>query len=306
MKIKYYFVNTKLILISYFFLNLLNVKNNNENENLIKKKQFLILLENYLNINVRGFLNIIAICEGTVFKNFDNFNAFYDRIKKENGLYLPGINEYKVQFGYKKKINNFEDHPNDVSCINNLCSSAAGRYQILKKTFDSFLKKFEQIDLLFKDKEVKKIIRHIFYRQNSFYFNYHGYKHLSDFHKFKFGPFIQDLCAINLIIENNAIDLVKNKKYEEAIHKLSKIWASFPLQNTNKSFYNGQKARDINFIKLISEKIKNDLENIFEKTLEKIDETKKSIKNILSKINFTKNKNLNGKINEKIIKKESK
>jgi len=80
-----------------------------------------------------------------------------------------------------------------------------------------------------------------------------------------FNPFIQDLCAIAIIIENGAIELVKEKKYIEAIKKLSKIWASFPHENSNKSFYKNQKSQNLNFVKKICEMTKKDLETFSEK-----------------------------------------
>lgn len=87
-------------------------------------------------------------------------------------------------------FDNYSDHPRRLIRINDrLSSTAAGRYQILKRTFDHY----------------KEVLR------------------LTDF-----SPASQDAIALRLIKERDASEEVKAGRVTEAIRKISKIWASLP------------------------------------------------------------------------------
>lgn len=119
--------------------------------------------------NIDKFLSLIAWAEGT-----SNFG-------KSKG--------YDVIVG-GKLFTNYSKHPNVlVSVRPGLKSTAAGRYQILKRFADAYMKQFKLPD---------------------------------------FGPESQDKIAIQMIKEQGAYDDVQNGDIEEAIKKCSNIWASFP------------------------------------------------------------------------------
>lgn len=63
-----------------------------------------------------------------------------------------------------------------------------------------------------------------------------------------FSPYSQDLGAIELIRQRGALDDILNDRFETAINKLSKEWASLPTAE-GKGYYKGQKARKIDFLK---------------------------------------------------------
>lgn len=112
--------------------------------------------------NVRKFLMLITFTEGT------------DRDKTP----------YNELFGFTNFIG-YSKHPGILIKSRNYSSTAAGRYQILKKTA--------------------------------------AYLKMKDF-----TPESQDLAAIQLIKDAKAYDLVVAGKFEEAIGKTNKIWASLP------------------------------------------------------------------------------
>ncbi|KJS00902.1 MAG: hypothetical protein VR65_10890 [Desulfobulbaceae bacterium BRH_c16a] len=92
--------------------------------------------------------------------------------------------------GRVKLFHDYSDHPRQLIRINDkLSSTAAGRYQILKRTFDHY----------------RKVLR------------------LSDF-----SPASQDAIALRLIKERGAAEDVKAGRIIEAIQKIRKIWASLP------------------------------------------------------------------------------
>ena len=119
--------------------------------------------------NRKAFLTMIAIAEGTA-KLGDNgynvlvggslFTGYADHPRK--AVYLP---KYKIK------------------------STAAGRYQILSKYYDSY----------------KKLLK------------------LKDF-----SPASQDAIAIQMIKEQHALEDVDEGRIEAAIKKVSNIWASMP------------------------------------------------------------------------------
>jgi len=120
---------------------------------------------------VRAFLDMIAYAEGTL-----------------------GIAGYRMHYA-GGHFYDFSDHPRQVICATygvsqkQLCSSAAGRYQFLQKTWDYLAPKIKADN---------------------------------------FGPLHQDRAAIAMIQERNALDLIKKGDIEAAIERLNTIWASFP------------------------------------------------------------------------------
>ncbi len=112
--------------------------------------------------NVRKFLMLICYCEGT------------DKHGKP----------YNVLFGYEY-FDDLSTHPNIKKKFGNTFSSAAGRYQILYKTF---------VSLKMPD----------------------------------FQPETQDKAAIELIRRRGAYADILDGKFESAINKTNKEWASLP------------------------------------------------------------------------------
>lgn len=89
----------------------------------------------------------------------------------------------------------FFDYSNHPNTLNHaLNSTAAGRYQIIHPTFMGLCKEFG----------------------------------LSDFH-----PSTQDIMALHLIEECDALDDVDEGNFESAIIKCAKIWASLPGSTAN-------------------------------------------------------------------------
>lgn len=115
-----------------------------------------------LNPNVEKFLKLITFTEGT------------------DAQKTP----YNELFGFKN-FEGYAAHPNIKIRASNYSSTAAGRYQILKRTADG---------LKMKD----------------------------------FTPESQDKAAIDLIKQVGAYYDVMNGKFEEAILKCNRIWASLP------------------------------------------------------------------------------
>jgi muramidase (phage lysozyme) len=115
--------------------------------------------------NVRAFLDTIAWAEGTV--GPDGYRTYYTGAK----------------------FNSYDTHPDKVFCApsngRSLCSSAAGRYQFLKPTFDWMKQKLNLPD---------------------------------------FGPRSQDLAAIELIRLEGALDEIEAGNIRTAFQKVSGIW----------------------------------------------------------------------------------
>jgi muramidase (phage lysozyme) len=105
-------------------------------------------------------------------------------------------------------FNSFNDHPRQINCISSgLCSDAAGRYQFLSTTWDQVAAKLGLRD---------------------------------------FSPASQDLGAVELIKEKNALEDVEFGRFESAVYKLAPVWASFPNE-AGKSVY-GQPNFDISVL----------------------------------------------------------
>ena len=120
-----------------------------------------------------------------------SIKAFLDLIAYAEGT--DRSDGYLTIYGVYNKATNLEDHPGKVFCEKyhgkKLCSSAAGRYQFLHSTWDELAKK----------------------------------------HNFQdFGPANQDMAAIALLQNVNAIEDIKNKRIDDAIRKSCRIWASLP------------------------------------------------------------------------------
>lgn len=127
-------------------------------------------LEKYAkNPNVRKFLDLIAHTEGT----------------EGNG--------YRTAFG-GNRLNSLNDHPRYLKKFTRKDgkvdeTSAAGRYQFLRKTWDGLVKQYG----------------------------------LSDF-----GPQSQDLGAIGLLIQNKALGDILKGDMQGAVRKSGSTWASLP------------------------------------------------------------------------------
>jgi len=89
-----------------------------------------------------------------------------------------------------KLFHDYSDHPRILVKLNSrLSSTAAGRYQILKRTFDAYKNTLSLPD---------------------------------------FSPASQDKIAVQLITERRAIPDIEAGRIVEAIDKVRKIWASLP------------------------------------------------------------------------------
>jgi muramidase (phage lysozyme) len=118
-----------------------------------------------------------------------NTAAFLDMLAVSEGTYGKGDDGYNVLVG-GKLFQGYDDHPRILVRINSkLKSTAAGRYQILKRTFDAY----------------KELL---------------GLK--------DFCPSSQDAIAIQLIKEQGALPDVKAGRFAEAVRKCNNIWASLP------------------------------------------------------------------------------
>jgi muramidase (phage lysozyme) len=119
-----------------------------------------------------------------------NEKAFLDMLAVSEGTYGHGDNGYNVLVG-GDLFHGYGKHPNVLVTLNKagLKSTAAGRYQFLKRTWDALALKL----------------------------------HLPDF-----SPASQDLAALELIAECGASDDVRSGRFADAVHKCRKIWASLP------------------------------------------------------------------------------
>lgn len=105
--------------------------------------------------------------------------------------YAEGTNipeGYRIIFSFEE-FTSFEDHPRVRVPFGDNYSTAAGRYQFIESTWDSVKSTLELQD---------------------------------------FSPENQDLAAVQLIKNRGAFDDVEAGRFEEAVEKVAKIWASFP------------------------------------------------------------------------------
>jgi muramidase (phage lysozyme) len=118
--------------------------------------------------NLKAFLDMIAVSEGTAGKGNDGYNV------------IVGGNLF----------NSYDDHPRKLVWIRpGLASTAAGRYQLLKRYYDAYKK---QLSLP------------------------------------NFSPLSQDLIAIQQIRERGALQDIEKGYISVAIDKVKNIWASLP------------------------------------------------------------------------------
>ena len=119
-----------------------------------------------------------------------NERAFLDMLAVSEGTFGHGDNGYNVLVG-GDLFHDYSKHPNVLVTLNKtgLKSTAAGRYQFLKRTWDSLAAKL----------------------------------HLPDF-----SPAAQDVAALELIAERGAADDVRSGRFADAVHKCRKVWASLP------------------------------------------------------------------------------
>lgn len=122
-----------------------------------------------LAINRLAFLDTIAFSEGTWHRGDDGYNVLY------GGTLFTG----------------YADHPRQVILANGIHSSAAGRYQLLVRWFDAYVKQM-------------------------------GLEGQG------FTPAVQDAIALQQIKERKALPYIDAGEFEPAILQCSTIWASFP------------------------------------------------------------------------------
>lgn len=120
-----------------------------------------------------------------------NVCAFLDMLSHSEGTEGIGDDGYNVIVGGKTFSNGYAQHPEPSIYLPRyaIYSSAAGRYQFIKKTWRSLA----------------------------------GTLHLADF-----SPISQDLGAIELIRGRGALDDVIAGRFELAVRKCAKEWASLP------------------------------------------------------------------------------
>lgn len=118
--------------------------------------------------NLKAFLDMIAVSEGTAGKGNDGYNV------------IVGGNLF----------DSYDDHPRKLVWLRSgLASTAAGRYQLLKRYYDAYKK---QLNLP------------------------------------NFSPLSQDLIAIQQIRERGALQDIEKGYISVAIDKVKNIWASLP------------------------------------------------------------------------------
>lgn len=118
--------------------------------------------------NLKAFLDMIAVSEGTAGKGDDGYNVIVGGSLFES----------------------YDDHPRKLVWIRpGLASTAAGRYQLLKRYYDAYKK---QLNLP------------------------------------NFSPLSQDLIAIQQIRERGALQDIEKGYITVAIDKVKNIWASLP------------------------------------------------------------------------------
>lgn len=117
-----------------------------------------------------------------------NERAFLDMVAYAEGTAGRGDDGYNILFGYGR-FDSYADHPRIYVPYGDTTTSAAGRYQILARTWDGV----------------------------------RGRLGLPDF-----SPASQDAAAIELIRERGALNDVRAGRVTTAIEKVRKVWASLP------------------------------------------------------------------------------
>lgn len=126
--------------------------------------------------------------ENTNFAQQARVKAFLDLIARAEGTYGVGDNGYDVLYGFGR-FQSYAAHPNKAVKKGGWTSTAAGRYQFLKKTWDGVASKIGAAD---------------------------------------FSPSSQDAGAVELIREKNGLNNILTGDIAGAISKVRKVWASFP------------------------------------------------------------------------------
>lgn len=123
--------------------------------------------------NVVAFLDMLAVSEGTDIPRQPSKNRGYDVI-------VGG-----------QLFTDYRDHPRVLVALPRygIKSSAAGRYQFLRATWDDLAKRCGLTD---------------------------------------FSPVSQDIACVALLKQCGAYNLVRLGKFDEAVHAARKIWASLP------------------------------------------------------------------------------
>lgn len=125
-----------------------------------------------VNAQRKAFLDAIAVGEGT-----------------DNGRQKTNNHGYDVIVG-GSLFTDYSDHPRKLVHLNaNLKSTAAGRYQLLSRFFDSYKKSLNLPD---------------------------------------FSPSSQDQIALQQIAERKALDDIDAGRIRDAVKKCRNIWASLP------------------------------------------------------------------------------
>lgn len=119
----------------------------------------------------------------------NNQIAFLTMLAVSEGTAYLGDRGYNVLVG-GELFDSYADHPRQLVRLNdNLSSTAAGRYQILAKTFDEYQELLNLPD---------------------------------------FSPMSQDCIAIQLCKERGALPFIACGEISNAIDKVKNIWASLP------------------------------------------------------------------------------
>jgi muramidase (phage lysozyme) len=119
-----------------------------------------------------------------------NLNAFLDMLATAEGTIGRGDDGYNVQVG-GALFDSYNDHPREAVFLRSyrIYSTAAGRYQFLKATWDQLAKKLS----------------------------------LSDF-----SPASQDEACIELLRQRKALPLIEQGRFRDAVERVRTIWASLP------------------------------------------------------------------------------
>ncbi len=148
----------------------------------------------------KGYCGVAT--NGTVYER-----ALLDTIARAEGT-GPGKAGYHTLYG-GRKFRSFKRHPNKKITKWGLTSTAAGRYQFLKETYD-------------------------------------GLRHKGQFPRGRFSPIYQDRAALKLVKSKGVTkkDLEKGKtNFRTVANKIAPVWASIPR---NGSSVYGQGARNVN------------------------------------------------------------
>jgi muramidase (phage lysozyme) len=136
-----------------------------------------------------------------------NVKAFLDMIAYGEGMTNEPDGGYKTIVGYQR-FSSYRQHPNKCIYIRSIrdCSTAAGRYQFLNKTWYRLQSRLRLPD---------------------------------------FSPESQDKAAIQLLKDGGILHLIQQGKIDQAIFKSSRIWASMPKSYNNRSYYSNQPAKRV-------------------------------------------------------------